>query len=715
MNVSMIDTRHGTDNQYSFSHGNCLPYTGVPFGMNFFAPQTSNQRGSWWFHPEDRTFQGFRITHQPSPWMGDFSHMTLLPLNGAVSELSLFHAQSSYRPEESCFNPAYLNIKTQRYQSTGTLVPSMYGGLLAIENCGVNPGLGLSFPGTFTVKQIDAQTIAATLIVFSGCEDDQFTFHFVCKFASSIVALEGPLSGEEGFVIVRFKDEIQEAVHFATSFISEEQAFVNLQREANWTLADYKASATDQWNDYLSRIELTHHDQKQVSTFYHNFYRLFLFPQTFYEIDADGRKVHWDTLAKTVKSGPLYTNNGFWDTYKTVYPLFSLIAVEKLEEMLEGFLNSYRESGFLPKWLSPDERGLMPGTLIDAVIADAAVKGIRPDLMPELLTAMKKAATQQSENSNYGRQGTLDYLTYGYVPLDYHESVNHTLDYCYSDFCISQVGKQVADTEIAHYQKQSLNYQHIFDPETGFMRAKDKEGRFRPDFNQHRWGKDYAEGSAWQSSFAVYHDFAGLINAHGGEERFEAKLIDLCNQDPQYTTEGYGFEIHEMSEMAAIDFGQLAISNQPSFHYPYLFSYIGKPEMAQPLIKQLLTQCFDDSPKGFPGDEDNGSMAGWYLFNALGFYPVTPGSGEYVIGMPLFDQATIKLSSGKILTIQSTPNKPQQLFVDAVTLNHAPVDKMFFTHQELIAGGSIDFKLGVVPRSRTWSKDAYPFSLSNRS
>lgn len=712
MNVSMIDTRHGTDNQYSFSHGNCLPYTGVPFGMNYFAPQTSDQRGSWWFHPEDRTFQGFRITHQPSPWMGDFSHLTMLPLNGTLSENTLFHAQSSYRPEESTFNPAFLRIKTQRYLTTTTLIPSMYGGVLTIENCGDQPGLGLSLTGDYVLEQLDEQTVAGQLIVFSGCEDERFTFHFVYRFETPITAIEGALTGKEAFVVLRFDDCQTQTIRFATSFLSREQACLNLQREQQWAPADYLASVQQQWNHFLQKIEIEHHDQTQVSTFYHNFYRLFLFPQTFFEIDQEGRKMHWDTLAKAIKPGPLYTNNGFWDTYKTVYPLFSLLAVEQLEDMLEGFLNSYRESGFLPKWLSPDERGLMPGTLIDAVIADAAVKGIRPDLMPEFLAAMKKGATVQSENPNYGRRGTTDYLTYGYVPLTHHESVNHTLDYCYSDFCISQVAQQLGDEQADYYQQQSQNYRNIFDQETGFMRAKDPDGAFRPEFSDIRWGLDYAEGSAWQSSFAVYHDFAGLIAEHGGKAAFEAKLIDLCNQEPRYTTEGYGFEIHEMSEMAALDFGQLAISNQPSFHYPYLFSYLGKPEMAQPLIKQLLTQCFNDSPKGFPGDEDNGSMAGWYIFNSLGFYPVTPGTGEYVIGMPLFDQATLHLASGKDLVIKSTPNAPQQLFVDKITLNEEPFERLFFTHQELTAGGTLNFQLGIVPRSKEWSADTYPYSVS---
>ena len=713
--IHTIDTRHGTANQYTFSNGNCLPYTGVPFGMNYFAPQTTDQKGSWWFHPEDRVFQGYRLTHQPSPWMGDFSQFLLTPIAGQLSELALFHSQSSYRPEEAVFQPTHLQITQMRYQLTSTLIPSMYGGLLEMNYRQPAAGLLLALPGEkSSYQQIDDYTLQLTLVNFVGAEDPNFSFYVTLHFEQPIVELETRKEAEQSIVRLGFGDIAQQSVRFGTSFISLEQAELNYQREATKVAAEYLSESQDLWNNYLNRIQVEHHNPAHTETFYHNLYRMFLFPQTFYELDADNQKIHYDTTSRSVKPGVLYTNNGFWDTYKTVYPLYSLIAKEKYEEMLEGFLNSYYETGFLPKWLSPDERGLMPGTLIDAVIADAAVKKIRPDLMAEFLKAMKKAATVQSESSNYGRQGTLDYLKYGYVPSNYHESVNHTLDYAYSDFCISQVGQTLADSEVAHYQTQALNYQNIFDPETGFMRPKDTAGQFKPNFSSHRWGGDYAEGSAWQSSFAVYQDFAGLIEQAGGQQTFTQKLIELCNQDPAYQVDGYGFEIHEMSEMAAIEFGQLAISNQPSFHYPYLFSYVGKPEMAQPLIKQLLTQCFNASTEGYPGDEDNGSMAGWYVFNSLGFYPVTPGSGEYVIGMPLVKKAQLHLSNGQTLTIQAPRNLPQQQFIHEIQYNETDHTNLYFTHEELMAGGSITFDLGIVPNPKEYAPAAYPFSLSNK-
>lgn len=713
MHAQMIDTRFGTANQHSFSGGNCLPYTGVPFGMNYFAPQTTAEKGSWWFHPQDRTFQGYRLTHQPSPWMGDYSRLLFTPVSGFLSEMSLTAAQSSYRPEEAIFEPSQLKITQLRYQATSAMIPTMYGGALDINYRQTDNGLLLHLPGRYEIKLVDENCVEGWVINLTGCEDPDFTMYLAMEFDQPLQNKLETFGGEDGFIRFDFGDAKKVVAKFATSFIDLETAKRNLATDVVGTPAELLAKSRHTWQSYLDKIEVTTHNPKHQETFYHNLYRCFLFPQTFYEFDVAGEAVHYNTTAKEVTPGVLYTNNGFWDTFRTVYPLFSLVCQDKLSEMLAGFLNCYKDSGFLPKWLSPDERGLMPGTLIDGLIADAAVKNIRLDLMPEFLEAMKKSATVQSDNPHYGRRGTKDYLEYGYVPLDHDESVNHTQDYAYSDYCISKVAEVLEDQETSEfYQKQSLNYLNIFDPETGFMRAKDKAGNFRPDFNPNRWGKDYTEGSAWQNSFSVYHDFNGLIKAYGGKEVFEEKITDLFNQEPVFDVKGYGMEIHEISEMAAIEFGQFAISNQPSFHYPYLASYIGKPEMTQPLIKQTLQECFSTDFNGYPGDEDNGTTAAWYIFNSLGFYPVTSGSGEYVIGMPLVETATIHLSNGKDLQIDCGHNQPQQLFIHDIKFNGETHTPLYFRHEDLYQGGQIDFHLGIVSVSRKLQATDYPFSLS---
>ncbi|GGG07484.1 GH92 family glycosyl hydrolase [Paenibacillus aceti] len=724
-----IDTRQGSNNKHSYSNGNTLPYTAVPFGMNHYVVQT-NDEGSWFFNPLDRVFQGFRLTHQPSPWMGDFSHFLMTPIADDKIRGTVFTCQSSYRPEEAVFKPNYVKVKQQRYNITSELVPSCYGAALRIQyNSRHQAGLVLNVKN-ISEWHLDAANRRLTGYVsnFAGCHDDQFRMYVAMSFSKEIdlatsgyydeegkLYSEASVSGKDRHFVIRFKDCETDALHvkLATSFISSEQAMLNLKRELELSIDELKDKAAQSWNHYLNKIQVSHSNEEYLRTFYTCLYRMFLFPQKFYELDANMEPVHYDTTARAVKKGVLYTNNGFWDTYKTVYPLYSIIAPQEYAEMLEGYLNSYRETGFLPKWLSPDERGLMPGTLIDAVIADAATKGIGMDMMPELLEAMLTAATTQSEQSCYGRQGTLDYIKYGYVPSNYHESVNHTLDYAYSDYCISRVAELLGKTDIADkYRESARNYRNIFDAELGFMRAKDQNGQFRPDFNDTSWGRDYAEGSAWQNGFAVFQDFQGLIDAYGSKERFFDKLTELCNKAPDFDVLGYGFEIHEMSEMAAVDFGQVAISNQPSFHIPYLFNYVGQPASSQVVIKQIVTHLFNSGFDGYPGDEDNGSMAGWYVFSSMGFYPVSPGSGEYVLGIPLFDEVTIELPNGKQMQIHTDNNNPQSNFVSRVKLAGQDYTKLYITHEDIIEGKTLDFRLGLAPSYRDYKPEELPFSIS---
>jgi len=729
--LNYVDTRQGTNNQYTFSNGNALPYTGVPFGMNHYVVQTKNE-GSWFFNPNDRVFQGIRLTHQPSPWMGDFAHFLMTPIADDKIRGSVFTCQSSYRPEEAIFKPHYLKVRQLRYNITTELVPSCYGASMRMKyNSEHQAGLVLNVQNKSEFHLDAAQRrITGYVSNFADCHDKEFRMYVAMSFSKDIdLSTTGYYDAEGQFfsaiafdnvdqhVVIRFKDCEKDTldVKLATSFISLEQAELNLARELGTTLDEQKESAAKAWNHYLNKIQVTHSNEEYVRTFYTCLYRMFLFPQKFYELDANMEPIHYDTTARSVKKGVLYTNNGFWDTYKTVYPLYSIIAPKEYEEMLEGFLNSYRETGFLPKWLSPDERGLMPGTLIDAVIADAAAKGLAQNLLPELLEAMLTAATTQSGQNCYGRQGTLDYIKYGYVPSSYHESVNHTLDYAYSDFCISRVAEVLGKSDVAEqYRQSALNYNHIFDPETGFMRAKDQNGQFRPGFNDTSWGLDYAEGSAWQTSFAVFQDFQGLIEAYGSKERFFNKITELCNKAPDFDVRGYGFEIHEMSEMAAVDYGQLAISNQPSFHIPYLFNYVGQPASSQVVIKQIMSNLFNSGFDGFPGDEDNGSMSGWYVFSSMGFYPVCPGSNEYVLGIPLFDSVTIELPSGKQMQIHTDNNNPQSNFVANVQLEGEDYTKLYITHEDILAGKALDFRLGLAPSYRSYTPEELPFSLSKQ-
>ena len=367
----------------------------------------------------------------------------------------------------------------------------------------------------------------------------------------------------------------------------------------------------------------------------------------------------------TIKPGLLFSNNGFWDTFRTTFPLLALIIPEYYHRFLEGFLNSYRDTGFLPKWLAPDERGMMPGTLLDGIIADSACKDMAPDLEVEFLQAMLETASKSDPLGINGRHGLAQYQELGYLSTDHHESVSHTLDYAYSDFCIASCAEKLGKREIAEtYMSASQNYRHLFDAETGYMRARDAQGNFRPDFSPYSWGRDYAECSAIQATLGVLHDIPGLIQLMGGKEAFSNYLLKTCQDAPLFETTGYDYEIHEMSEMATAPFGQIAISNQPSFHIPYLFRYSNYPDYTALLIKTLRQKAFHTSWEAYPGDEDNGSLSAWYIWSALGFYPTCPGKPSYDLGVPLFDQLRVYLAKeDKWLDIHTKQNHSHFNFV----------------------------------------------------
>lgn len=721
--LELIDTRQGTNNDRNFSNGNTLPYTGVPFGMNHYAVQTNNE-DSWFFNPYHRVFQGIRLSHQPSPWMGDFCPLLMTPIAGSEISNDIPSYQSSYRPEEAVFSPHYLKIKQLRYNIVTELTPSERGGRLDLTyRTEKQAGIIFHMPGgkSWFKLEPETKTVSGFVNYAAGSHDPDFGMFFRVRFGHAFdVEASGLFESDVGKqLILYFEDAVHQTVHasLATSFISLEQADLNHEREIADSFEEQKRSAEKSWEHYLKRITVSHKNQEYVKTFYTCLYRMFLFPQKFYELNETGMPVHYDTTAKEVKPGYLYTNNGFWDTYKTVYPLYSIIAPDEYREILAGILTAYNESGFLPKWLSPDERGMMPGTLVDAVIADAAVKGLLSEAeVAEFLEAMIKTATIKSGNSVYGRLGIEEYDRLGYVSTAVPESVNQTLDYAYSDFCISQTAALLKDQQLvaAQFKKASLNYRNLFDQKTGFMRGKDAEGKFRADFSADHWGFDYTEGSAWQNSFGVYHNIQDLIDSYESETAFLNRLTELCNTQPSFETGSYGFEIHEMSEVAAIDYGQLALSNQPSFHIPYLFNYVGKPASTQVVVKQLMTRLFNSGFEGFPGDEDNGSMSGWFVFSSMGFYPVTPGSGEYVLGIPLFDKVTIHLPNGKKWEIETRNNSAQANFVTEVYKNQQEYNKLFLTHADLLSGGSFTVHLGLAPVYKKITKEERPFSLKNQ-
>jgi len=674
-----IDTRIGTKNSVDFSHGNTLPLTGMPFAMNYLSVQTTTADTAWWFDPDSPIFAGLRLTHQPSPWIGDFQHVTIRPFTDEFSDLDT----GVYRPSDAIFSPQLLQLVDTSQQIEIQATHQVYGGAIKLRSLTDSPlSLQLKAPQlSFVTAEADA--LHFTTQNFSASEDPNFTMYLTLQAKARVEVI----ASDE--ILIHF-DRSSVELPFATSFISADQADFNLDSRA---FTDQLRLTTRSWQQVFDLVEIQDSHVENISTFYHNLYRSFLFPMQFYETNAQGQAIHYSTHLHQVMPGKLYTNNGFWDTYKTVFPLFSLLIPDQYGQFLEGFLNSYRETGFLPRWLSPDERGMMPGTMIDAIIADAAVKNIAPHLLPELFQAMVHGATTISDDPRYGREGLAEYLQLGYVPADIPESVNKTLDYAYSDWLISVVAQKLGHTDQAeHFARRSQNYHHLFDQNVGLMHPKDRAGHFTADFDALRWGDGFTEGSAWQNSFAVYQDFPGLIADFGGSDQFLKQLHHLVNQPAQFHVGSYHTTIHEMREMAAQNFGQLAISNQPSFHLPYLFAVAGEPHSTEILIKQLL-HVFNAGPNGYPGDEDNGSMSSWYLWSSLGLYPLTPGSGDYVFGSPLFDHVTLHLPEGP-LTMSANQAATHSVVAER-RFNGEQLQNQV-SHQHLAHGGALTVRMETI-------------------
>ena len=688
--LETIDTRFGTASKHAFSRGNTLPYTGVPFGMNYYVPQTSDQEGSWFFDPHLPIFQGIRLTHQPSPWIGDYSWLLLTPVTGEISGDSLFHRQSSYNLERAIFNPHYLKIFSERFQIETQLSPTCYGASIQLRQTqGKNLSLYLHAVDDLTVKQVDERTLSLEQSGLTETNKSPLVMFTALTFSVEILSIKQ--EGQDWRIDLAGAEA---QVQLATSFISKEQALLNLPKQ---DFEDTQTNAKASWEDLLGHFDVVETGPVDRTFFDHCLYRLFLFPQTFYEVNEQGENIHMDLASGTIKPGLLFTNNGFWDTFRTSFPLFALIIPDHYRQFLEGFLNSYRDTGYLPKWLAPDERGMMPGTLIDGLIADSACKDMAPELEEEFLKAMLETATKADSKAINGRHGLSQYQELGYLSTDYHESVSHTLDYAYSDFCISTCAARLGQEELAQtYAQYAKNYQNLFDSETGYMRARDVNGNFRPDFSPYSWGRDYAECSAIQASLGVLHDISGLSQLMGGKEAFSDYLLKACQSLPLFETTGYGYEIHEMSEMATAPFSQLAISNQPSFHIPYLFRYSNYPQYTSLLIKTLRQKAFRSGWDAYPGDEDNGSLSAWYVWSALGLYPTCPGKANYDLGIPLFDHLRVYLAEKEQwLDIRTQQNHEHFHFVQDCRLDGKEVQSI--DHQNLLNAQSLDFTLSWLP------------------
>ena len=633
-----VNILQGTDSTWRFSRGNTLPLTQLPFGMNAFAPQNTGI-DPWWFSPHARTVEGIRLTHQPSPWIGDFGTMLLAP-QADVALDHFYDPWTHFRRAESALEPNRLKISFGRSGCVMELVPTLRGAVIRADFDHDMPAW-LSF---FNMKGVGGYEIDAENSQLRGWTDGcnkeaggAFKMYIVVRPRGDWADWKGSranFAGEEGACahLAVKKDCRHAEFMLGTSYISYDQALRNCLEEEDKSFETLAGEAERAWEAYLSTIEIDA-PEDEMRTFYSCMYRTGLFPMLAHEMDENGNAVHFSPYTGKVHPGVRYIGQGFWDTFRTSMPLFSLTKPQLYRDIVASALSDYREGGWLPRWIAPGEVGCMPSTLIDSVLAQAATAGLLDrETLREVYDAMKHHADHVAPAKRFGRTGIAEFLEYGYVPCDlYHESVNLTLDFAYGDYCVARVAQALGHHgEAEKYLKRGRNYAWLFDKTTGFMRAKDTAGSFKEPFDPIAWDLDYTESAAWQATFSVYHDFAGLAELMGGREKILEKLDALFAEKPGFRVGTRGFEIHEETELAAADFGQCAISNQPSFHIPYLYTLFGQPEKTLYWVNRMCDEEFRATPDGFPGDEDNGSTAAWYILSRLGIYPVCPADNTWV-------------------------------------------------------------------------------------
>ncbi len=468
----------------------------------------------------------------------------------------------------------------------------------------------------------------------------------------------------------------------------------------------------------MGRIEVEDDNIDNLRTFYSSLYRSVLFPRSFYEYDAAGQVVHYSPYSGEVLPGYMFTDTGFWDTFRSLFPLLNLVYPSENLKIQEGLANTFKESGFLPEWASPGHRDCMIGNNSASIVADAYIKGVKSDQINVLWDAVVHGANAvHPEISSTGRKGFEYYNKLGYVPYDagINENAARTLEYAYNDWCIYELGKALGKSkkELKPFKERAMNYKNLYDKETKLMRGKNKDGSFQSPFNPLKWGDAFTEGNSWHYTWSVFHDPQGLIDLMGGKKDFVAMLDSVFSVPPSFDESYYGAVIHEIREMQVMNMGNYAHGNQPIQHMIYLYNYGGEPWKAQYWNREVMDRLYTANPDGYCGDEDNGQTSAWYVFSALGFYPVNPGSDQYVIGTPLFEKVKIHLENGKEVELKSS--NTDYCYIDEIKLNGKEYNNNFFTHQEFLNGAKIDYIMSEKPnKTRGTLDENAPYSFSKQ-
>ena len=730
--VEYVNPLMGTQSTYELSTGNTYPAIARPWGMNFWMPQTGKMGDGWAYVYTANKIRGFKQTHQPSPWINDYGQFSLMPVVGPP-EFDQDKRASWFSHKGEVAKPYYYKVYLAEHDVVTEFTTTDRAALFRFtfpENERSYVVVDAFDRGSF-VKIVGNNRIEGYTTRNSGGVPGNFKNYFVIEFDKSFeyrhTFADGKLSDElyqqanHTGSVIGFRTEKGEKVHarVASSFISLEQAERNLKELGDDDFDALVEKGKTEWNEVLGAIQVEGGSLDQYRVFYSCLYRSVLFPRKFYEFDAAGNIVHYSPYNGNVLSGYMYTDTGFWDTFRCLFPLLNLVYPSRNREIQEGLINTYKESGFFPEWASPGHRGCMVGNNSASVLADAYLKGVRVADVEALYAGLVHGTEHvHPKASSTGRLGNEYYNKLGYVPYNVgiNESAARTLEYAYDDWCIYRLAKALGrpEEEIDKYAKRAMNYKHLFDPETKLMRGKNQDGSFMTPFSPLKWGDAFTEGNSWHYTWSVFHDPQGLIDLMGGKETFVRMLDSVFAVPPLFDASYYGGVIHEIREMTVMNMGNYAHGNQPIQHMIYLYNYAGQPWKAQYWLREVMNRMYTPGPDGYCGDEDNGQTSAWYVFSAMGFYPVCPGTDQYVLGAPLFPRVTINFENGKKMQIIASGNDDGHRYVERMRLNRKVYTKNYITHADLLKGGRIEFRMSEQPNRLRGIGDAdvpYSFSL----
>ena len=734
----------GTQSSFELSTGNTYPAIAMPWGMNFWTPRTNKMGDGWQYTYTAHKIYGFEQTHQPSPWINDYGQFSLMPVTGKV-EMNETKRASWFSHKGEVAMPHYYKVYLADYDVVTELVPTERASMFRF-----------TFPEADSYVVVDAYDHNSYVKVIpeenkiigyttrnSGGVPANFKNYFVVIFDKpftytstfsndTLPAKAGarvPVTLKEGQLeqtcyhagaVIGFKTQKGEKVHarVASSFISPEQAELNLEELGHDRFDEIVTKGKNKWNEVLGRVQVEGGTLDQYRMFYSCLYRSLLFPRMFWEVDAQGNPVHYSPYNGEVLPGYMYTDTGFWDTFRSLFPLLNLIYPSVNEKIQEGLINTYKESGFFPEWASPGHRGCMVGNNSASVLVDAYMKGVQVQDLETLYQGLLHGTQHvHPEVSSTGRLGYEYYNKLGYVPcdVDIHESAARTLEYAYNDWCILQLARELnrPKKEIKMFEQRAMNYKNLFRPDYKLMCGKTKDGKFEENFSPLKWGGNFTEGNSWHYTWSVFHDPQGLIDLMGGKQMFVQMLDSVFSVPPAFDDSYYGFPIHEIREMTVMNMGNYAHGNQPIQHMIYLYNYAGEPWKAQYWLREVMNRMYTPGPDAYCGDEDNGQTSAWYVFSALGFYPVCPGSDQYILGAPLFKKATVYLENGKDIVISAPENSDKNIYIDAMRVNGRDYTRNYLLHSELVNGSEVEIKMSDVPNMQrgTFEED-FPYSFT---